>query len=77
MGATERALGRSVAGRPRAPVGIVFGSLTPPETMTRTARLAEEFGYGELWFSEDCLFSGTTGEHNRVHLEHTNLHPPI
>lgn len=42
----------------RAPIGIVFGSLTPPETMAHAAGLAEKLGFGELWFSEDCFFSG-------------------
>lgn len=50
--------GTSGARSRRAPVGIVFGSLTPPESMARTAGLAEELGFGELWFSEDCFFSG-------------------
>ena len=50
--------GTSRARSRRAPVGIVFGSLTPPETMARTAGLAEKLGFGELWFSEDCFFSG-------------------
>jgi alkanesulfonate monooxygenase SsuD/methylene tetrahydromethanopterin reductase-like flavin-dependent oxidoreductase (luciferase family) len=30
----------------------------PPERIGSTARLAEELGYGELWFSEDCFFTG-------------------
>lgn len=30
----------------------------PPKDIVPTARLAEELGYGELWFSEDCFFSG-------------------
>ncbi|MEU4392726.1 LLM class flavin-dependent oxidoreductase [Kribbella sp. NPDC023855] len=42
----------------RSRVGVVFGSLTPPEELTRGARLAEELGFGELWFSEDCFFTG-------------------
>lgn len=50
--------GTSRARSRRAPIGIVFGSLTPPETMARTAGLAEKLGFGELWFSEDCFFSG-------------------
>jgi alkanesulfonate monooxygenase SsuD/methylene tetrahydromethanopterin reductase-like flavin-dependent oxidoreductase (luciferase family) len=29
-----------------------------PENIARTARKAEELGFGELWFSEDCFFSG-------------------
>jgi alkanesulfonate monooxygenase SsuD/methylene tetrahydromethanopterin reductase-like flavin-dependent oxidoreductase (luciferase family) len=39
-------------------VGVVFGSLTPPEQLTEGAALAERLGYGELWFSEDCFFTG-------------------
>jgi alkanesulfonate monooxygenase SsuD/methylene tetrahydromethanopterin reductase-like flavin-dependent oxidoreductase (luciferase family) len=39
-------------------VGVVFGSITPPERIARVARLAEDLGFGELWFSEDCYFSG-------------------
>ncbi|KAA1425794.1 LLM class flavin-dependent oxidoreductase [Nocardioides antri] len=39
-------------------VGIVFGSLTPPEDLPAGAALAEELGFGELWFSEDCFFTG-------------------
>ncbi len=40
------------------PIGVVFGSVTPPESIARNARRAEELGFGELWFSEDCFFSG-------------------
>jgi alkanesulfonate monooxygenase SsuD/methylene tetrahydromethanopterin reductase-like flavin-dependent oxidoreductase (luciferase family) len=39
-------------------IGIVFGSLTPPEQLTAGAALAERLGFGELWFSEDCFFTG-------------------
>lgn len=39
-------------------VGVVFGSLTPPEQLTEGAALAERLGFGELWFSEDCFFTG-------------------
>lgn len=39
-------------------VGLVFGSVTPPERIARVAALAERLGFGELWFSEDCFFSG-------------------
>ncbi|UGT42779.1 LLM class flavin-dependent oxidoreductase [Nocardia yamanashiensis] len=39
-------------------LGIVFGSLTPPEQLTTGAARAEQLGFGELWFSEDCFFSG-------------------
>jgi alkanesulfonate monooxygenase SsuD/methylene tetrahydromethanopterin reductase-like flavin-dependent oxidoreductase (luciferase family) len=30
----------------------------PPERIVHSARRAEELGLGELWFSEDCFFSG-------------------
>ncbi|WP_084965563.1 LLM class flavin-dependent oxidoreductase [Thermoactinospora rubra] len=39
-------------------IGIVFGSLTPPEELTEGAALAERLGFGEVWFSEDCFFTG-------------------
>ncbi len=42
----------------RNPVGLVLGSHMPPERIASTARLAEDLGYGELWFSEDCFFAG-------------------
>ena len=42
----------------RPPLGIVLGSHMPPERIVRTAARAEELGFGELWFSEDCFFSG-------------------
>jgi len=29
-----------------------------PDRIVRTARRAEELGFGELWFSEDCFFAG-------------------
>ncbi|WP_433729829.1 LLM class flavin-dependent oxidoreductase [Actinoplanes sp. CA-051413] len=41
-----------------APIGVVFGSLTPPEELASGAALAERLGFGELWFSEDCFFTG-------------------
>jgi alkanesulfonate monooxygenase SsuD/methylene tetrahydromethanopterin reductase-like flavin-dependent oxidoreductase (luciferase family) len=40
------------------PIGLVLGSHMPPERIPATARLAEELGFGELWFSEDCFFGG-------------------
>jgi alkanesulfonate monooxygenase SsuD/methylene tetrahydromethanopterin reductase-like flavin-dependent oxidoreductase (luciferase family) len=43
---------------PASPVSLVLGSHMPAEGITRTARLAEQLGYGELWFSEDCFFTG-------------------
>jgi 5,10-methylenetetrahydromethanopterin reductase len=39
-------------------IGVVFGSLTPPEQLAAGAELAERLGFGELWFSEDCYFTG-------------------
>jgi 5,10-methylenetetrahydromethanopterin reductase len=39
-------------------LGIVFGSLTPPEQLADGAALAERLGFDELWFSEDCFFTG-------------------
>jgi alkanesulfonate monooxygenase SsuD/methylene tetrahydromethanopterin reductase-like flavin-dependent oxidoreductase (luciferase family) len=44
--------------RSAAPVGIVFGSLTPPEHLAEGSRLAESLGFSDLWFSEDCFFTG-------------------
>jgi 5,10-methylenetetrahydromethanopterin reductase len=40
------------------PVGLVLGSALAPETLPGLARLAEELGYGELWFAEDYFFTG-------------------
>ncbi|WP_214367281.1 LLM class flavin-dependent oxidoreductase [Pseudonocardia sp. H11422] len=40
------------------PVGLVLGSHMPPKDIVPMARWAEELGFGELWFSEDCFFSG-------------------
>lgn len=42
----------------RSPVGLVLGSAIPPERLGPTARLGEELGFGELWFAEDCFFTG-------------------
>ena len=42
----------------RPPVGLVLGNASPPETLAATARTAEELGYNELWFAEDCFFTG-------------------
>jgi 5,10-methylenetetrahydromethanopterin reductase len=42
----------------RTPVGLVLGSHMPPPAIAPMASLAEELGFGELWFSEDCFFSG-------------------
>ncbi|HEX7297549.1 MAG TPA: LLM class flavin-dependent oxidoreductase [Solirubrobacteraceae bacterium] len=43
---------------PRSPIGLVLGSHMAPENIGEAAVLAEELGLGELWFSEDCFFSG-------------------
>jgi alkanesulfonate monooxygenase SsuD/methylene tetrahydromethanopterin reductase-like flavin-dependent oxidoreductase (luciferase family) len=40
------------------PIGLVLGSHMPPQDIVPMARLSEELGFGELWFSEDCFFSG-------------------
>lgn len=40
------------------PIGLVLGSHMPPAHIAPMARQAEELGFGELWFSEDCFFSG-------------------
>jgi alkanesulfonate monooxygenase SsuD/methylene tetrahydromethanopterin reductase-like flavin-dependent oxidoreductase (luciferase family) len=40
------------------PIGLVLGSHMPAEGIPRTAKLTEELGFGELWFSEDCFFTG-------------------
>lgn len=40
------------------PIGLVLGSHMPPERIPAAARLAEELGFAELWFSEDCFFGG-------------------
>ena len=42
----------------RVPVGLVLGSALAPERLPAIARLAEELGYGELWFAEDYFFTG-------------------
>ncbi|MEV6772732.1 LLM class flavin-dependent oxidoreductase [Nocardia sp. NPDC051030] len=39
-------------------IGIVFGSLAPPENLPHGAALAERLGFGSLWFSEDCFYTG-------------------
>lgn len=50
--------GSADLGRDGAPVGLVLGSAIAPERITGLARLAEELGYGELWFAEDYFFTG-------------------
>jgi alkanesulfonate monooxygenase SsuD/methylene tetrahydromethanopterin reductase-like flavin-dependent oxidoreductase (luciferase family) len=42
----------------RSPIGLVLGSHMAPEDIRRMAGRAEDLGYGELWFSEDCFFTG-------------------
>ncbi|MGD9764624.1 MAG: LLM class flavin-dependent oxidoreductase [Candidatus Binatia bacterium] len=46
------------SGTRRHPVGLVLGSDTAPEKLPAMARAAEELGYSELWFAEDCFFIG-------------------
>lgn len=40
------------------PVGLVLGSMIPPEEVLHTARLGEDLGYSELWLAEDYFFTG-------------------
>lgn len=47
-------------------MGVVFGSVTPPERIGDVARRAEELGFGEFWFSEDCFFSGAMSGAARI-----------
>lgn len=42
----------------RAPVGLVLGSMIPPEAIAHTAQQAERQGFGELWLAEDYFFTG-------------------
>ena len=42
----------------RSPVGLVLGSHMAPEDIVPMSQLAERLGFGELWFSEDCFFTG-------------------
>ena len=42
----------------RAPVGIVLGSVLPPEDIPHVGRRGEELGFGELWLAEDYFFTG-------------------
>jgi 5,10-methylenetetrahydromethanopterin reductase len=39
-------------------LGLVLGSSTPPEHLLPTAVEADALGMDELWFSEDCFFTG-------------------
>jgi 5,10-methylenetetrahydromethanopterin reductase len=39
-------------------VGLVLGSEIPPERLAGIANDAERQGFGELWLSEDCFFTG-------------------
>jgi alkanesulfonate monooxygenase SsuD/methylene tetrahydromethanopterin reductase-like flavin-dependent oxidoreductase (luciferase family) len=38
-------------------VGLILGSLMPPNKIRETARLAEDLGYDELWCSEDYFYT--------------------
>lgn len=42
----------------RNSLGLVLGSAMPPEQLLPTAIAADRNGLDELWFSEDCFFSG-------------------
>jgi 5,10-methylenetetrahydromethanopterin reductase len=39
-------------------VGLVLGSEIAPEQLRPMAVAAEQAGFGEIWLSEDCFFSG-------------------
>src|SRR5260370_39856302 len=39
-------------------LGLVLGSSMPPEQLVPAAIEADELGLDELWFSEDCFFTG-------------------
>lgn len=39
-------------------VGFVFGSSMPPEQLVPLAVAADDAGIDEIWFSEDCFFTG-------------------
>jgi alkanesulfonate monooxygenase SsuD/methylene tetrahydromethanopterin reductase-like flavin-dependent oxidoreductase (luciferase family) len=41
-----------------SPIGLVLGSHMPPQDIVPMAQLTEQLGFGEMWFSEDCFFSG-------------------
>ncbi len=39
-------------------LGLVLGSAMPPEQLVPAAVEADQLGLDELWFSEDCFFTG-------------------
>lgn len=39
-------------------LGLLLGTLTPPEDIPRLSQLAESLGYDELWFAEDYFYTG-------------------
>jgi alkanesulfonate monooxygenase SsuD/methylene tetrahydromethanopterin reductase-like flavin-dependent oxidoreductase (luciferase family) len=39
-------------------VGLLLGTLTPPEDIPRVSQLAESLGFDELWFAEDYFYTG-------------------
>src|SRR5207248_3117660 len=41
----------------RRRVGLILGSLMPPESIREAAKLAEDLGYDELWCSEDYFYT--------------------
>lgn len=42
-------------------LGLVLGSAIAPEALVPLAKEAEDLGFAELWFSEDCFFTGGIG----------------
>lgn len=51
-------MGHQVAGSEHKSLGLVLGSSLPPEQLIPVAAEADELGLDELWFSEDCFFTG-------------------
>jgi 5,10-methylenetetrahydromethanopterin reductase len=45
-------------GQEHKKLGLVLGSSMPPEQLLPAAVEADELGLDELWFSEDCFFTG-------------------
>ncbi len=45
-------------GAARKSLGLVLGSAMPPEQLLPAAITADRSGLDELWFSEDCFFTG-------------------
>ncbi|HUZ24475.1 MAG TPA: LLM class flavin-dependent oxidoreductase [Streptosporangiaceae bacterium] len=51
-------MSHQVAGSEPKSLGLVLGSSLPPEELVPVAVQADELGLDELWFSEDCFFTG-------------------